>query len=66
MSDVTVSQLANDVGIPLDRLLRQLAEAGIDKAGGDDVISEKEKLELLNHLRRAHGKGETCGLVIGP
>jgi len=56
MSDVTVSQLATDVGIPIDRLLRQLGEAGIAKTSGDDPISDDEKRELLDHLRQSHGK----------
>ena len=56
MSEVTVAQLANDVRIPVDRLLHQLAEAGITKASGDDVISEQEKRDLLAFLRESHGK----------
>ena len=58
MSEVTVSQLASDVGIPVDRLLKQLTDAGIAKADAQDMISEKEKMELLNFLRRSHGKTE--------
>jgi len=58
MSEVTVNQLASDVGIPVDRLLKQLNDAGIAKQTADDSISEKEKVELLNHLRRSHGKTE--------
>jgi translation initiation factor IF-2 len=58
MSEVTVSQLASDVGIPVDRLLKQLSEAGVSKQGADDNISEQEKMDLLNHLRRSHGKKE--------
>ena len=58
MSEVTVSQLASDVGIPVDRLLKQLNDAGISKQSADDVITEKEKVDLLNHLRRSHGKAE--------
>ncbi|MEN8174900.1 MAG: translation initiation factor IF-2 [Pseudomonadota bacterium] len=57
MSEVTVSQLAADVGIPLDLLLRQLGEAGISKGSGDDTINEAEKRDLLNFLRQSHGKG---------
>ncbi len=56
MSEVTVSQLAGVIGVPVDRLLKQLNEAGIDKAQGSDTVSEQEKLNLLRHLRRAHGK----------
>ncbi|MEO5342775.1 MAG: translation initiation factor IF-2 [Gammaproteobacteria bacterium SHHR-1] len=61
MSEVTVKQLAEDVHIPVDRLLSQLAEAGVQKGSAEDVISEDEKLKLLNHLRSAHGKGEGGG-----
>ncbi len=56
MSEVTVKQLAEDVGIPLDLLLSQLTEAGLLKSGSDDNISEEEKLQLLSHLRESHGK----------
>lgn len=56
MSDITVSQLAADVGVPVDRLLEQFAQAGLKKSSGDDAVTAKEKLELLNYLRRTHGK----------
>ena len=56
MSDVTIRQLAEDVGIPVDRLLGQLGEAGLKKEGPDASISEDEKLSLLTYLRSAHGK----------
>jgi translation initiation factor IF-2 len=66
MSEVTVSQLASDVGIPIDRLLRQLGDAGIEKASADDVITEQEKVNLLNHLRKSHGKKEAADGGEGP
>ncbi len=56
MSEVTVKQLADVVGIPVDRLLGQMAEAGLSIAGPDDSVTEKEKLQLLSHLRESHGK----------
>ncbi|MGV6825615.1 MAG: translation initiation factor IF-2 [bacterium] len=59
MSEVTVSQLASDVGIPLDRLVKQLSEAGIDKSGPEDTITDAEKRTLLNYLRESHGKKTT-------
>ena len=61
MSDVTVKQLAEDVGIPADLLLSQLVEAGLSKAGTDDLVSEPEKLQLLTHLRESHGKTADAG-----
>jgi translation initiation factor IF-2 len=59
MSSVLVSHLAADVKIPVDRLLQQLAGAGISKSGADDSVSEAEKLALLNYLRSSHGKQST-------
>jgi translation initiation factor IF-2 len=56
MSDVTVRQLAEVVGIPLERLLSQLGDAGLDKSDADDVLSDAEKLRLLGFLRQSHGK----------
>jgi len=57
MSEVTVKQLASTVGIPVERLLTQLSEAGIRASGADSTLTEQEKLQLLGYLRRSHGKG---------
>ncbi len=56
MSDITVKQLAEDVGIPIELLLSQLAEAGINKDGAEAITSDEEKQSLLAHLRKSHGK----------
>ena len=56
MSEVTVKQLADVVGTPVDRLLVQLEEAGLSKTGPDEIVSDDEKIRLLEHLRRSHGK----------
>jgi len=56
MSEVTVSEFAKVLKVPVDRLIDQLDEAGIKVSGANDVISEDAKLELLTHLRRAHGR----------
>jgi translation initiation factor IF-2 len=66
MSEVTVNQLASDVGTTVERLLKQLSDAGIDKNSADDVISEQEKMDLLNHLRRSHGKQEAAPVEAAP
>ena len=57
-SDVTVKQLATTVGIPVERLLAQLNDAGIAASEADSPITEQEKLQLLGYLRRSHGKKE--------
>ena len=51
MADVTVTQFAQVLRVPVDRLLSQLGEAGVDVTGADDTISDDAKLELLTHLR---------------
>jgi translation initiation factor IF-2 len=58
MSEVTVKQLASTVGIPVERLLTQLNEAGITAENAETTLTEQEKLQLLGYLRRSHGKAE--------
>ncbi|MDD5578726.1 MAG: translation initiation factor IF-2 [Methylobacter sp.] len=58
MSNKTVRQLAEVVKIPLERLLEQLKEAGLSANAADDVINEDEKMQLLAHLRKRHGKAD--------
>jgi translation initiation factor IF-2 len=58
MSDVTIKQLANVLGTPVDKLLAQLGEAGMKFSDPDQVISSTEKVKLLGFLRRTHGKKE--------
>ncbi|PPD31485.1 MAG: translation initiation factor IF-2 [Methylomonas sp.] len=60
MSDKTVQALAEVVGIPLDRFLEQLKEAGLTATDPDDIISEDEKVKLLDHLRKRHGKADSA------
>ena len=57
MADVTVTQFAEALKVPVDKLLAQLDQAGISVTGAEGVISEDAKLELLTHLRRSHGSG---------
>ena len=66
MSDVTVRQLAKDVGIAEERLLAQLKDAGVTKKSADDMISVSEKAQLLTHLRESHGKKDDRLSAGGP
>jgi translation initiation factor IF-2 len=59
MAEVTVFQFAEVLKVPVDRLLVQLDQAGIKVSGPNDRISDDAKLELLTHLRRSHGSGES-------
>lgn len=64
MSDKTVKELAGIVGIPLDRLLEQMKEAGISVHNEVDTVTEDEKMALLAHLRKRHGKGEGADTAV--
>ncbi|MGK7296367.1 MAG: translation initiation factor IF-2 [Candidatus Wenzhouxiangella sp. M2_3B_020] len=58
MSQVTVSQLAEVLGVTPDRLLAQFKEAGISIGGADAPVTNDDKKKLLAYLRSSHGKSE--------
>jgi len=58
MSQVTVRQLAESVGTPVDRLLDQLHEAGLPHKQADEPINDADKAQLLTHLRSRRGTPE--------
>ena len=55
MADVTVKQLADTVGTPVEKLLQQLKDAGVDKNASEDTIDASEKSQLLTFLRQSQG-----------
>ena len=66
MAEVTVAQFADVLKVPVEKLITQLDEAGIKVNGSEDTISEDAKLELLTHLRRAHGQDDTTATAAAP
>jgi len=54
MADITVAELAKEIGTPVDRLVSQLADSGVNKSA-TDAISQDEKESLLGHLKKQHG-----------
>ncbi len=56
MAEQTVRQLADTVGTPTDRLLKQMQDAGLSHASEDDVVTEDQKQTLLAHLKASHGE----------
>ena len=56
MAETTVRELADVVGIPVNRLLAHLGESGLPHTGADERINDQEKTQLFTHLRRLHGK----------
>ncbi|CAO95393.1 translation initiation factor IF-2 [Erwinia tasmaniensis] len=55
-TDVTVKSLAAEIQTPVERLVQQFADAGIQKSETDSV-TQHEKETLLAHLNREHGGG---------
>ncbi|WP_027707256.1 translation initiation factor IF-2 [Zooshikella ganghwensis] len=55
MADVTVEQLAQVVGAPVERLLQQMKDAGLPQTKANQAVSDKEKQVLLAYLKQSHG-----------
>ena len=58
MADAKISELAEVVGVSIDKLLSQIKEAGLSHTKADDSISNEDKNTLLQFLRRSHGDSE--------
>ncbi len=58
MADVTVKQLAETIGTPVDRLLQQMQEAGLPHTAENDSVAEDQKEKLLSYLKKSHGETE--------
>jgi translation initiation factor IF-2 len=55
MSEVTVTQFAETIGVPVDRLVGQLKDAGVSATAADSIIGDDDKVKLLDYLRHKHG-----------
>ena len=56
MAEVTVSQLAESVGQSVDRILKQMKEAGLKHDAPDQLVSDEDKQALLKFLKTSHGE----------
>ncbi len=63
MSQSSVAQFASELGLPPPLLLEQLGAAGVSKKSADDVLTEQDKTQLLDYLRRSHGAQEPKGKI---
>jgi len=61
MAEVTVKQLADVVGVSVERLLTQMQEAGINGKNEESGVSENERQTLLAFLKRSHGEASEEG-----
>ena len=60
MAQINVTQLAQQLGLPTTLLIEQLQAAGVGRSLTEDSpLSERDKTQLLEHLRKSHGAGET-------
>ena len=55
MAHMNVTQFATELGLPAALLLEQLRAAGVNKSQSDDSLTEQDKAQLLDYLRRSHG-----------
>lgn len=55
MSNVTVKELAESVGTPVERLLSQMASAGLPQKKETDSVDDAQKQTLLSYLKTSHG-----------
>ena len=55
MGKLDVTQFAAELNLPVALLLEQLHAAGSMQTNATDLVSEKDKAQLLEHLRQAHG-----------
>lgn len=61
MADVTISELAKMVGVPEERLLEQVKEAGLPQKKADDTMTNDERATLLLSLKSKHGEDTSGG-----
>ena len=59
MAQINVTQFAQQLGLPPALLIEQLQAAGVNKAlAADTPLTERDKTQLLEHLRKSHGAAE--------
>ena len=59
MPQIKVKEFAKELGVQPELLIEQLQAAGVKKALTEDTgLTEKDKTQLLDHLRESHGGKE--------
>ena len=59
MGQLNVAQFANELGLPASLFLEKFGPAGANKIESGDKLSEQDKTQLLEYLRRTHGAKES-------
>lgn len=63
MAQMSVEQFANELGLLPAVLLEQLKAAGVKKMLVEDSLTEQDKAQLLDYLRKTHGATDTKSKV---
>ena len=59
-----VKQFAGELNLTPERLLEQLRAAGVAKRAPDDTLSEQDKSQLLDYLKRSHGARDESRITL--
>ncbi len=63
MAQMSVAQFANELGLLPAVLLEQLQAAGVKKILVEDNLTEQDKAQLLEYLRKTHGAADVKSKV---
>jgi translation initiation factor IF-2 len=64
MAEMNVSQFAKELGVQPALLLEQLQAAGVSRPLAENApLTEQDKTQLLDYLRRVHGANESKGKI---
>jgi translation initiation factor IF-2 len=60
---MNLRQFASELGLSPERLQEQLQSAGVGRRSLDEALSEKDKSQLLDYLKRSHGARDENGRI---
>ncbi|WP_217125536.1 translation initiation factor IF-2 [Hydrogenophilus thiooxidans] len=58
MDTENVKAFAQELGVPVAKLITQLREAGVSAEGPESPLTADDKAKLLDYLKRQHGAGD--------
>ena len=61
---MNVKQFASELGLTPERLQEQLQSAGVGARSPDETLSEQDKSQLLDFLKRAHGISDESQITV--
>ena len=56
MTDKSIQELAVSVGLPVEKLLDQVRDAGLPQKKAEDKITTEQQEALVSHLKKIHGQ----------